>query len=239
MVTVNSNDQWASPRVNRKFFHFVRHAEGEANVSERRIGRDTPLTGRGQLQANLLARCCKSLAIDAILTSPVQRAAETALIVGSVCGVEPVVCDLLRERKRPSELDGAVKRSARAMRVNRTVRENFHIPGWRFSNEENFDDLKERAHAALRHLDAHGGKAILAITHGIIMRILVACILHGEALTGKECENFIRGLRMEKTGLVTISVDFNVHDEGIASRFQLWTWNDYGHLTQDARGGSR
>lgn len=125
------------------------------------------------------------------------------------------------------------------MSINRTIRENFHVPGWRFSDEENFDDLKTRALAILEYLDSLEAERILAITHGIIIRIIVACVIHGDALSGEECERFIRGLRMEKTGLVTISVDFNVHDEGIASRFQLWTWNDYAHLTHDARGGKR
>jgi broad specificity phosphatase PhoE len=53
-----------------KMFYFIRHAEGEANVSQRHLGKDSPLTEVGRQQAVLLAKRCVSLRPQALLTLP-------------------------------------------------------------------------------------------------------------------------------------------------------------------------
>jgi probable phosphoglycerate mutase len=76
----------------------VRHGQSEWNSTGRWQGQaDPPLTGLGRVQAR---SACKSLGtVDAIWSSDLQRAAETAALISEELGVGPVVLDPdLRER---------------------------------------------------------------------------------------------------------------------------------------------
>lgn len=73
-------------------FYFVRHGETEWNAEGRFCGRtDVPLSDAGRRQARLLALRVKPPCVDALYSSPLRRALETARIIGEVIGREPVV----------------------------------------------------------------------------------------------------------------------------------------------------
>lgn len=68
---------------------FIRHGQSEWNAARRWQGRaDTPLTELGRQQAFAAAR--KVGSVDAIVASTLQRAHDTALIIGGQIGVGPV-----------------------------------------------------------------------------------------------------------------------------------------------------
>jgi broad specificity phosphatase PhoE len=76
----------------------VRHGESTWN-SARRLqgGRDAPLSPRGRIQARALAAGLASVRFDALYTSPLSRARDTAAVCGAALGLEPVALDDLRE----------------------------------------------------------------------------------------------------------------------------------------------
>jgi probable phosphoglycerate mutase len=76
----------------------VRHGQSEWNLTGRWQGQtDPPLTDLGRAQARTAARSLGT--VDAIWSSDLQRAAETATIISGELGVGPVVLDPdLRER---------------------------------------------------------------------------------------------------------------------------------------------
>lgn len=76
----------------------VRHGQSEWNLTGRWQGQtDPPLTDLGRFQARSAARSLGT--VDAIWSSDLQRAAETAMIISGELGVGPVVLDPdLRER---------------------------------------------------------------------------------------------------------------------------------------------
>jgi broad specificity phosphatase PhoE len=76
----------------------VRHGQSEWNAAGRWQGQaDPPLTDLGRAQAQHAARSIG--AVDAIVASDLQRAAETAAVISAELGVGPVVVDAdLRER---------------------------------------------------------------------------------------------------------------------------------------------
>ncbi|WP_330473703.1 histidine phosphatase family protein [Terrabacter sp. C0L_2] len=92
----------------------VRHGESVGNVADddarrRGAGRleldtrdpDTPLSERGERQAQVLARHVATGEADApevVLSSPYARAASTAHVVASAVGLDPVLDERLRER---------------------------------------------------------------------------------------------------------------------------------------------
>ena len=72
-------------------FYFIRHGETEWNAEGRLCGRtDVPLSDAGRRQAQLLAQRLKPIPFEALYSSPLRRALETASIVGRTIGREPV-----------------------------------------------------------------------------------------------------------------------------------------------------
>ncbi|MDP9251443.1 MAG: histidine phosphatase family protein, partial [Chloroflexota bacterium] len=63
-------------------FYFVRHGESEANVARRFAGRtDSPLTERGRQQARAVAEALVSERFDRVISSPLSRCRDTALVI--------------------------------------------------------------------------------------------------------------------------------------------------------------
>ena len=77
----------------------VRHGETDWNAAGRIQGcTDTPLNARGRAQAAALAEKLRSSErAEALYTSPLRRAAETAEIIGSALGLRPEPVEALRE----------------------------------------------------------------------------------------------------------------------------------------------
>jgi probable phosphoglycerate mutase len=157
-----------------------RHGQSEWNADGRWQGQaDPPLTDLGRRQARDAARALGT--VDAVVTSDLQRAAETAGIISEVLGVGPIVVDPdLRERHAgewqgltraeierdwPGYLgaappvEGEVGSSSVPVETDGRQR---RPPGW-----ETDDDLvvrAVRALASIRKLITSG--EVVAVTHG-------------------------------------------------------------------------
>lgn len=209
-----------------KKVYFVRHGESEGNVGPIRQTLATPLTQKGKSQAQAVAIRCTSFPIDTIISSSMNRAKETAHIILDKVNKPIEYSDLFVERRRSSEVLGKPKNDPIALKIENEIETNFRKSGWRYSDEENFDDLKNRALDALQHLAEKPEENILVITHGLFLRIVMACVVFGNDLTGDECDQFIRAFHMENTGITVI--DYDEKEEGWTWR--LWIWNDHAHL---------
>jgi broad specificity phosphatase PhoE len=77
----------------------ARHGESDWNAANRFQGRiDRPLTELGRQQAHALAEALAATAgLDAIYTSPLRRAFDTAEAVGARLGLDPVAAEELQE----------------------------------------------------------------------------------------------------------------------------------------------
>ena len=175
-----------------KKIYFVRHGESEGNTGPVRQGQNSSLTPKGLMQSEIIAERCEKLSIDSIISSTMKRAVETAKIILARLKKSAEYSDLFIERRRPKEQIGVLKNDPKALDAEKTIRENFTVSGFRFSDEENFDDLKTRAGQALRYLQQKPERNILVVTHGFFLRIIVAYAVFGEKLTATECEQFIQ-----------------------------------------------
>lgn len=79
-------------------FYFVRHGASTWNAQNRLCGRtDVPLSDAGRWQAARLAERLRVLPPDAIYTSPLQRAVQSAETVARAVSLKPVVDERLIE----------------------------------------------------------------------------------------------------------------------------------------------
>jgi broad specificity phosphatase PhoE len=144
----------------------VRHGQSEWNAAGRWQGQaDPPLSDLGRLQAREAGRALG--AVDAIWSSDLQRAAETAIIIGDQIGVGPVVVDNRLRERDAGEWTGLT----RAQIEQRNP--GFLADGNRPSGWEPDRDLLGRAGAALASIAAAApGGDVLVVTHaGVVFAV--------------------------------------------------------------------
>ena len=76
----------------------IRHGETPLNVARVLQPADTPLSARGQAQAEALAQHLRGAGLAAILSSDLPRALATAQAIGRACGLPVATTPLLHER---------------------------------------------------------------------------------------------------------------------------------------------
>lgn len=150
----------------------LRHGQTDWNIDFRLQGvTDIPLNETGLAQAKDAAAVIQSSDWDLILTSPLSRARDTAKIVAEINGfLEAEVEPLLLERSF-GEAEGLGHDEWREKYADTNS-----VPGG-----ESLPDLEKRAQLLLDTLvDKHGGKRLLAVSHGALIRILLRIVSQGE-----------------------------------------------------------
>ncbi len=209
--------------------YFVRHGESQFNVTRRHQHKDVPLTERGIAQAEALARRLKNHKIDKILSSRYERASQTAGVIGAELGIPVAYSDFLYEVRIPSELAGKSTRDEDVLKINQQIIDNFTKENWRYSDEETFSDLKERAHTALGEITRGEHEAIVVVAHARIIRVLLAAIMFGPNLSAQE----YMGLWCLELSNAGISVCDYLPENKIYNNNNPWrviTINDHSHL---------
>jgi broad specificity phosphatase PhoE len=149
----------------------IRHGESVANA-ERRFthGPHEALSRRGREEALARGRMVAARFDPvALYASPFVRALETARVIGSVVGLEPVIVEALREQ----DFGGLRGRGYEAVREDPT----WHSDRWRYRPPEG-ETLEEVFHRVGPALDAiaarHLGEQVVVVSHGGVMAALQA-----------------------------------------------------------------
>jgi len=134
----------------------VRHGETDWNAERRWQGHaDVPLNERGRDQARALAEELADAEIDAIYTSDLSRAHDTAEAVGARLGI-PVVADPALREIDVGPIEGL------------TAEEAKEFDGWQGEPKEAH---AQRILDALRRIaELHPAERVLVVTHGGSMR---------------------------------------------------------------------
>jgi broad specificity phosphatase PhoE len=154
--------------------YLARHGESDWNAANRFQGHsDRPLTEAGRRQAADLAATLASQApLSAIYSSPLQRALETASIIGARLGLEPVAVNELREVD-VGGWAGLSRGEVEARFPDAFRRWLDGGEGW--EDGEPYADMAKRVLAAvLRIADAHPGEEVLVVSHGGPIRAIHA-----------------------------------------------------------------
>jgi len=159
--------------------YLARHAATPANHQQIMQGQgvDMALSEVGREQACRLGRFLSDRRIDAVYSSPLRRAMETAHAVAAHHGVDITITPELREvdvgRWEGRERDWIVANDAAAY-------ESFlaapHVAG--YPDGEKYHDVLQRARPALlRIAERHAGGSVAVIAHSVVNRTLLADVI--------------------------------------------------------------
>ncbi len=148
-----------------KLLYFIRHGESEFNKANRWAGSsDTPLTKKGHKQAQKTARTAKEqgLSFDLIVSSPLERAHETAKHVANVVGIpheQIIIHDQFIERNF-GKLEG---------RKDLVAKTKYYLDESAiddYDGVESLADLQKRVEQTLEYLHSLPHETILVVGHG-------------------------------------------------------------------------
>lgn len=153
----------------------VRHPEPVESARGRCYGAlDVALSAHGERQAHSIAAAVAAERPAAIYTSPLLRCREAARIIACACGCRLETVDALREVNF-GEFEGRSYDEIAADYPDLYRQWMEHPTETRFPGGEHFAEMADRVLRVARDLLArHHGEAIVLITHGGPIRLLLA-----------------------------------------------------------------
>ncbi|MBA2282663.1 MAG: histidine phosphatase family protein [Acidimicrobiia bacterium] len=155
----------------------IRHALPTRVETDDGSPADPPLTERGREQAAALAAWLADERIDAIYTSPMRRAVETAVPLAAAHGLEPIVEDGIAEFDRQSDAYVPMEE----LRATNDPRWAAMVAGdWTFGQAVPLDPVefsRTVVGAIERIVAAHPGQQVAVVAHGGIINAYAAHVL--------------------------------------------------------------
>lgn len=171
-------------RVRR--FYLLRHGETILNEQNIRQGAEGGLSEKGKKQAAVVGAYLKKEPLDLIISSTYPRALETAQIIQTYVPVPILSSALLVERRNPSAVIGKPTDDPVVQDITNHMDLAYHDDDYRYADEENFVDLRERARKCLDLLARQGGTETIIVTHHVFLKMLVAYLLYRDRLTASD-----------------------------------------------------
>lgn len=176
----------AAWRLAPRRVYFVRHGQTEANAKRIRQQESGALSKEGRAQAEGAAEYLARFPIRTIISSPYPRAAETAGIINERLKVPLSYSRLLVERRNPSEIVGRRDDDPAIIPIVDQIDRIYHADDYRYSDEENFTDLKARAKKCLDLFASQSARHTAAVTHSIFLKMVIAYLLYRDDLHASE-----------------------------------------------------
>lgn len=153
----------------------VRHGETEWNRLGKIQGKtDIPLNEAGRSQAKKCSKLVTKRKWDLIITSPLQRAKETAEIMNQRMQLPMVVMDTFEERDY-GDAEGMTR-----------VKREASFPNRNYPNMETRDALIKRVEDGLTHVEtAYPNSNVLLVSHGGVINTILSMLSEGEIGSGK------------------------------------------------------
>lgn len=207
-----------------KNIYFVRHGESEGNQARLYQSSETLLSQKGHIQANLIADRFSNIEVETIITSNYIRAKQTAGYIAEVTGKDIIESQLFRERKRPSIQENRSKNTPELQEIDKEIELNCENLDWKYSDEENFVDLRQRAKECFDFLENRIEDNIVVVTHKNFLHCLLWYCLFGYDVNVRESKIIVNNFVMSNTGIVWMQYD------EIEKFWKVVTWNDHAHL---------
>jgi len=216
----------------KKTVYFVRHGQSTHNARPVFQGADSRLSELGCRQAEAVASRLAGVPFEALISSPLPRARQTAEAIAAKTGHEIVMSDLFVERAKPSALAGRPYAEESARQLYDDYIQTMYQPGRRVSDAENYDDITKRADKALDYLLTRPEATLAVVTHGWFLRVIIARVLLDSRLTGALLKRFEKRISAGNAA-ITILTYQDAYAEDFAWR--LRTLNDCAHCAEQPR----
>jgi broad specificity phosphatase PhoE len=160
-------------------FLLLRHAETTHPHVFNGAESDVPLSPRGERQARAIAPVLAALAPDALVSSGMQRALQTAAPIAQACGLEVRVEPDLHER-RVGELQGRTNEQTGGLWTRTLDRWRAGDLAFAPPGAESFLDVQRRVLAVWNRLTTEfAGRTAVIVAHGHVCRVLLLSLLPG------------------------------------------------------------
>lgn len=186
--------------------YLVRHGETDWNAARRIQGRtDIPLNDAGRAQARQAAELLARRRWDAVYSSPLSRAHETASIIAERLGIDEVtdVAELV-------ERDYGDAEGMSFEQIEALYPEGVRVPG-----QETRAEVAARVVAALLALaERHPGERLLVVSHGGAIRSVLQTA-EPETQHPRITNASVHSFRVEDGALRLIAFDDPIEEESI------------------------
>jgi len=183
--------------------YFIRHGQAENNVKKLVSEKSGKLTLEGIRQARAIGRRFRNIPLGAILTSPFERAQETARIITKYTSCKKMTVNkLLVEKKLPKEIERMPKQDENAQKVLLLLeRKNEADPFWHYSDEENFQDVQRRAKLFIKSISILKKKNIVVVAHEYIIKAILFSLI-GKESDYRVFKKFYRTTKIENGAVI-------------------------------------
>ncbi|AEH51920.1 histidine phosphatase family protein [Pseudothermotoga thermarum] len=196
--------------------YLVRHAKTDWNDLGLWQGTsDVPLNEEGIKQAEKLAKRFSKLPIEAVFTSPLKRSYQTAKIIASEKGLQPIVDELLIECR--IDLWNGLTMEETLKRFKKEHDEWSKNPDAQINGVESLSSVKARMIKFFQQIVAKDFNQVVVVSHAIALRMLISWIL------GLEIPNHVN-FKLENASITAVQV---------ASKPRILYLNDMCHLESD------
>jgi broad specificity phosphatase PhoE len=198
---------------------FIRPGETDWN----KIGRwqgivGVPLNAHGRAQAERLAKFVRNIGLEALYSSDLRRAKDTAEIIAGTGNVKVVYDGRLRERGM-GEWQGLTLDEIRAWYPDDYARVQADPEGFQVPAGESRRQVAQRVRACFEDIIGRGGNTIGVISHTTAIRGLLAELVPNSDPYNLQFRNMsVTTIAQNEDGTWTISqLDDVIHLEGISS----------------------
>lgn len=166
-----------------KSFILCRHGRTDWNDAGRYQGQtDVPLNAEGRRQAVFLAQTLRTESIDAVYSSDLSRAADTAQEIARFHGLEvrrdPRLREINQGRWEGLTLEQILARDAELHALWEAEPETVRLP-----DGESIDEVRGRVLAALQEIEEEYPAGLVCLVGHKVALTVMRCELTGEALT--------------------------------------------------------
>lgn len=201
----------------------VRHGESDSNASKT-FTHDPNLTERGHLQSIRVGKRLAKLKVEAIYSSPLRRAIDTASVIATDHSCPIIKSSTLVERVRPSRMFGMTRGTPEYMRIHDAYSDSF-AAGRTFEDGESYKQIVQRVCDAQSIVIKPIDGTVVVVSHGYFIRTFIGRVLFGERLSSTLLSDMRHHFRTINTGIT----EFEVAD----GKWKLICVNDYSHLPSD------
>lgn len=180
----------------------VRHGQSQDSVENKKQSPHTSLSELGLAQADAVAKRLQNEVIHIIISSPMNRALQTARSISSKINVPVTQNNLLQEKGAPSIEGVSYAASIHKKFTLDAEADKFNLD-WKFrDDDESFRELLKRASILKNELIAeYKGQNILLVSHGFFISCLLAVCALGHDCPDKNLIYFLQSVSIKNTSV--------------------------------------